>query len=365
MDMMVSSGKRIYLLSVLLAMVSACSFRGTPVNKTDQAASPVFTPSEMQLLTDTRQRLLKWYDSTDRVYYGLKGPVKTLSIGVLDQEDPEVWEPPLAKRVINFQRNGHVNRIHYRHENGEVVVVHHYDRPGILNGYDRVDNDEKQHSVTFDYYPDGRLKNIQQKEHGSNAVSNIQFSYQMTGTGWFEIAKPREAVDLPGYTQFSSDTSIEWTSKGGVNNDPEALYYLPTRDKVTSSSIRQGYTPVMAGVGGYRYSHYPNGQLQSVNSFSGNNNGLYHTTRYTYNKIGLLASEVKRVTGVSLFNSANNEAVRYVYQKIDEYGNWLERELHYTNGSQSEIIYQTRSLQYFANNLTDNITDDYSDANGP
>jgi len=362
--MMYSSGKRIclrvilpgflleLLLASLFASLTACSLRGIPVDKSIQIESPVSRPSEAQLLTDTRQRLLKWHDSTDRVYYGLKGPVKVLSVGRLSEDDPEVWEPSSAKRVLNFQRNGRISRITYRNvsdsgESGEFVVNYRYADNGLLQGYAWSVNGEKQRSVVFDYYPDGKMKAVQQKNHGNNTVSNTRYSYQMTDSGWFEIAKPVEAVDLPGYAQFQADGMLVWTSKGGVNNDSEALYYLPTRDQVTSSSIRQAYTGIMEGVGGYRYIHYPNGQLQSIESFSANNNELFHTTYYKFNKFGLLNSEVKRVTGSSIFNSVNNQAVDYRYKKIDEYGNWLERELRYTNGNQSDVIHQIRSLQYY------------------
>ncbi|NOZ51855.1 MAG: hypothetical protein GXP08_01745 [Gammaproteobacteria bacterium] len=333
-------------MTILFALLSACSLRESSVNTLDQLQlSVVFQAAKRQLLTDTRQRLLKWYDNTDRVYYGLKGPVKTLIIGTAS----EASQDTSTQRQLDFRRDGRVQREKYSDGNSEFVLLYQYSGAGVLQEYEWHVNNEKQGRIVFEYYPDGKLKNIQQQGYSRSDVSNLQFSYQLTGTGWFEISKPREAVDLPGYAQYLSDETLVWSNKRSINNDLGALYYLYPHDKVISSSVRYAYTDAMVGVGGYRYAHYLNGQLQSIKSFSGHNNTLFHTTDYRYNEIGLLVSEIKRVTGSSLFNSAINEEVEYGYDTIDEYGNWLRRQRRYSNnGSQSKLVYQVRSLRYYS-----------------
>ena len=333
--MAVSLYGNIIFAVLLLALMNAC----TTVEKPQK---PVITDT---VIYEPRESLLSWHDATHKSYYGLRGPVKTLTtepVAVSEMPDQianDGWELGFNKagRLIHKKRNS---------EESVFETTYAYSENNKLK-YVSTTLDGKLWRTSSFIYENGRLVRVDFIDQQSGDKFSMLNDRQSTHDGWFEIQSPVEKTELPSYTEYKGDGRLVWSNKGDIANGLGELFYLRTVDNVTSSSVAHQGTEKMVGRGGYRYHYDKNGLLESVESYSAHNNRLFHTTSYQYDELWQLSSEEKRVTGSSPFNQAIDERVDYQYLKIDRYGNWLERKLDYQSRFQSIGYIEKRAISYY------------------
>ncbi|MGD8571736.1 MAG: hypothetical protein PVG89_12360 [Gammaproteobacteria bacterium] len=302
---------------------------------------------------ESPRSLWQWHDFSHRSYYGLKGPVQRLVIKAVKvrQANPSEDIPATLSDGwrLRFNRRGRLVSKKRISDDVPYETQYEYAADGetlkrVISYYDG--------SLwrTSDYHYDrGQLASVSFTDHTNNDRFSVRVRRQVIPRGWFESQLPVEKMDVPIHNKFENGNKLVWSSKGGINNGPAALYFIQTVDGVTSSSVVNEDTVQMAGQGGYRYHYYGNGLLKSVESYSAHDNELYHTTTYQYDDLQLLKSEHKVVTGESVFNEAADASVDYEYQEIDQYGNWLQRTLDYQSAKQQLSLLEKRVITYFQN----------------
>lgn len=308
-------------------------------------------PEDVQF--ESPESLWLWYDPTQKIYYGLKGPVKTLVIKPVSVQsatsDMDVTGGEAVGWRLRFKPGG---RLLWKKRTDadapfETRYEYHPDGQSVKRIASYYDGNLWRSS---DYsYQNGKLTIVEYADHIKNDRFSVQVRRQHTPRGWFEIQTPVGKISVPVYHEYQPGNKLVWASKGGINNGLGAMYYIQTADSVNSSSVTNRNTPHMSGQGGYRYHYYANGLLQSVESYNAHDNSLFHATTYQYNNLQLLKSERKVVTGDSVFNEVANASVEYHYQSVDRYGNWLQRSLQYHSGNRRASVVETRSIEYFDN----------------
>ena len=287
--------------------------------------------------------LLPWYDETQKAYYGVRGPVKSLIL--LAPTEQKGQELAKQERQLVFSTEGRLEESRLSLNGTKIVSKYTYEARGLSNANTTYDGSLWR--VLELHYELNKLKKIVTKDLAQNAIVTILVARQDVNDGWFEILYPVENPDVPAYYRYRRDGALVWGSKGDDNHGLEKLFLLSPIDSVTSSDVLNVDTQMMQEQGGYRYHYDEFNRLRKVESYNGHNFSLYHVTNYEYDDIGLLKSEDKKLVGTSLFNSAVDETVDYTYEVIDEYGNWLSRVATYRSKNTTKFVRQKRKIEYY------------------
>lgn len=324
---------------LLLAIISCAQLDKTAEDK-------VSRPSKDIIKFESRDSLLWWHDETYKSYYGLKGPVEHVVIhpvrassGELTNDGWELWFNKQG-RLMRKQRLSATSEPEF-----ETIYLYNKEDQTLSRIMSHL---EKKLWRSSDYiYDAGKLVRVEYRDNTNNERFRVKHSRQETNNGWFEIQMPVEKIEMPRYSKFGKGGELVWNNKGDINNGLGEMYFIRTVDGVTSSSVVHQNTEMMSGRGGYRYHHYENGLLKSVESYNAHNNRLFHVTDYKYDDLQLLVEESRQVKDSSVFNQVIPEQVKYDYHAIDSYGNWLKRTLRYSSKHQQKSYDQERSITYY------------------